>query len=548
MFALMAGFFERLDGLAGIEGGRAAAWLERIAFVFLVLTLAAAPHSIAATQTAWIVGMLAWVVRLFLMPRVRFRFGWLDAALWGLFAWSVVSSLVSYEPLVSVDKLRGAAVFLIFYFVYYNVRTRTAAALLAFVMIGSCMINVLWMPVERIIGRGVEIRRLSAESPLAKALLWEGDTLLEVDRVNVSTPEEIVSAIEGADTSRVKFYRPDFEYTVEVKRSDLLPGTDPLKRLGISGWKKSHNWRSKGFYGHYTTYAEVLQLIGSLAFGLFIAAMGRDGQEARGTNGAPVRSSLSSIVGNFKSPSAVALALAVAAIAFALLLTVTRAPQLAFVVSAAVIVFFGLGRKWFLIAMLVLLPIAAGGLLFLQQSRNVDFIDRQDESTRYRQMMWRDGVRLWTESPRHFVFGVGMDSIKEHWREWEMFEGGRQPLGHFHSTPLQLAVERGLPALLLWFLVIGIYARSLQRRIGREEKNPVATAPGSDVWRRGILLGCLGGLIGFFVSGLVHYNLGDQEVAMVFFLIMGLGLAVAGTSDQENAERPGGAAAVRVAA
>ena len=43
---------------------------------------------------------------------------------------------------------------------------------------------------------------------------------------------------------------------------------------------------------------------------------------------------------------------------------------------------------------------------------------------------------------------------------------------------------------------------------------------------KGIILGCLGGMIGFVVSGLVHYNLGDQEVAMVFFLLMGISRSV----------------------
>jgi len=40
------------------------------------------------------------------------------------------------------------------------------------------------------------------------------------------------------------------------------------------------------------------------------------------------------------------------------------------------------------------------------------------------------------------------------------------------------------------------------------------------------LLGALGGLVGFFTSGLVHYNWGDSEVVMVLYLIMGLTLAV----------------------
>lgn len=49
----------------------------------------------------------------------------------------------------------------------------------------------------------------------------------------------------------------------------------------------------------------------------------------------------------------------------------------------------------------------------------------------------------------------------------------------------------------------------------------------SDRWTFGILLGCLGGLIGFFVSGLVHYNIGDGEVAMVFYLLMSVGVRTA---------------------
>ncbi len=188
----MRKFFERLDMLAGIgETGTAVQWLERFAYLFLVLTFAAAPHSIAATQTAWIIGMLAWIVRLFFKPRVSFRFGWLDAALWGLFIWSAISSFFSYEPLVSLNKLRGVAVFLIFYFVVYNVRTYKSAFFLAAVLIGSCMVNVLWMPVERIVGRGVEIHGLAANGALAKARLLDGDTLLEVNGQKVTTPEAV---------------------------------------------------------------------------------------------------------------------------------------------------------------------------------------------------------------------------------------------------------------------------------------------------------------------------------------------------------------------
>jgi len=206
-----------------------------------------------------------------------------------------------------------------------------------------------------------------------------------------------------------------------------------------------------------------------------------------------------------------------AAMCLALLLTVTRASQLALLISGGVIVLVGLGRRWLVAAAAIGLPVVIIGLLFLQQSRQVGFFDSGDDSIRWRQTVWREGFDLWTSSPRNFIVGVGMDSIQRYAPEWHLFDNGRLNMGHFHSTPLNLVVERGLPALLLWLIVLGVYARTLWRGLRT-----------ADDWRsRGILLGCLGGMIGFFASGFVHYNLGDQEVAMMFFLLMGLGVKVA---------------------
>ncbi|MGB7210513.1 MAG: O-antigen ligase family protein [Pyrinomonadaceae bacterium] len=494
----MEGLLKKLDDLAGIENEKPAVkWLERIAFVFLILMLVSAPHSIAATQTAWITGMFVWVVRLFFRPRLKLKFGALDFALWGFFAWSVVSSVASYEPATSIDKLRGTALFLIFYFIIYNLRNLRAVYFAAFILIFSCMVNVLLTPVQRLMGRGVEIQGVRPESPLAKALLREGDTLLTADGIKFYSLEEFAARIEQNETTKIKAYRPDYELTVDVKRADILPGSNALEKLGIESWKKSRNWRSKGFYGHYATYAEVLQLIASLVFALLVAGFAAVPRRRR---------------------EIAILAFCLAAICLALLFTVTRASQLAFMISAASIVIVGLGRKWIWRAAVIGLPVAIIGLLFLQQSREVGFFDAKDDSIKYRQTMWRDGIRIWTESPRHFVVGVGMDSIQKHWQEWDLFDKGHQPMGHFHSTPVQLLVERGLPALLLWLIILGIYARTLWKGLKQIE--------GVDWRSHGILLGCLGGTIGFFASGLVHYNLGDQEVAMVFFIMMGLGVKI----------------------
>ncbi|MGD9588803.1 MAG: O-antigen ligase family protein [Pyrinomonadaceae bacterium] len=539
----MAKIFERLDRLAKIgDNGRAAMFAERTAFVFLVLAFAAAPHSISATQIAGGIALGASILRLAIGPRTLPAFGRLDAALWGLFAWTFLSSLFSHEPVISLKQTLGTAVFLCFYLVRLNVRSRSAASFLALILISSCMVAVVWTPIERSIGRGVAVQGLAADGPLAKALLWDGDTLLAVDGRKVGTPEEVVAAIEAVESASVKFYRPDFELSVDVKRANLLPGEAALQRLGAASWKKGRNWRSMGFLGHYTTFAELLQLIGSLAFGLLVAGFAARAAE-NGTAGPAKEEAASGRTPGETSALRnrhliLLLAVAVAGISAVLLLTWTRAPQVGFVISAGTILSFGLRRKWLLIAGVALVAAALAGMFLLKQARGVDFLDRADESTRYRQVMLNDGLRLWTENPTHFIFGVGMDSVRTHWREWGMFEGGYLQFGHFHSTPLQLLVERGLPALLLWLAIAGFYLRSLLRGLKEAE----------DPFDKGILLGCLGGALGFLFSGIVHYNLGDQEVAMLFFMLMGLAIAII--------ERPAGAgpgalpgsAAVRLAA
>ena len=367
------------------------------------------------------------------------------------------------------------------------------------------MVNVVWTPVERLIGRGVEVHGIAPESPLAKTIIEEGDALIKANGKKIKTPEDLINKIEQNETTKIEFYRPDYYTIVEVKKSDLLSGTNALERLGITNWKKSHNWRSAGFYGHYATYAEVLQLIISLVFGIFIGFLTNRRKDAKTRRWIFV------------------LFVCLCGMSLALLLTVTRASQLAFMISAFTIVLLGGNRKIILILAAIALPLVIGGLIFLQTSRNTAFFDLNDNSTTWRATVWREGFNLWTDNARNFTVGVGMDSIKRYAGEWHLFDNGKLPMGHFHSTPLQLVVERGFPALLLWLWILFIYAKTLIRGITKSEENSALSTQHSAL-EKGILLGCLGGLVGFFSSGLVHYNLGDAEVAMIFFLLMGIGI------------------------
>jgi len=172
------------------------------------------------------------------------------------------------------------------------------------------------------------------------------------------------------------------------------------------------------------------------------------------------------------------------------------------------------------------IPLVLASVVFLQQKRSISFLDRADQSTSWRETVWREGVELLVSKPRHLLVGVGIDSIKGHWREWGLFDHGRIPIGHMHSNILQIALERGVPALIVWLILIGVYARMLWKIIKRSKTSIGNGQSAIDNFPLGLALGALGGLVGFFVSGLVHYNWGDSEVVMVLYLIMGLSLVV----------------------
>ncbi|MFL6336101.1 MAG: O-antigen ligase family protein [Pyrinomonadaceae bacterium] len=490
-------------------------WLERATVACLFLYAAAAPHSIAGTQTAWLLAMLCWVLRLCFRPRPALFRTPVDPWLFGFFVLTFLTALTSYNPEVSVGKLRAASLFTVVYVVSQNVRSPRVLRSLALTLVVSCALGLVHTFGVYARGRGVKLQALAADSPLRAARLLEGDTILSVDGAEVGSPAEVVSAVEterptkgermlrhpdgkpacrwDETTACVRVYRAEALPAANVPRAGLPTGATPEARLGILNWSKGRDERASGFYGQYQTYAEVLQLIASLALGMLLS----------------LRRKL--------SLKGLLLGVALAGMVVALMLTVTRASWAGLLVSAFTVALVGASRRTLLWTAALALPLALAGLLVLQQKRQVGFIDPTEGSTSWRLMVWQEGARILFSRPRHLLVGTGMDSLKRRWREWGMFDQGRQPWGHLHSTPLQIAFERGVPALLVWAAWLFVYGRMLWR---------LARGGLGDDWVvRGLLLGGLGGLVGFLSAGLVHYNFGDSEVVMVFYLIMGLSLA-----------------------
>ncbi len=483
-------------------------WLDRAILGSLFLIAAFAPISIAVTQTAWLIGLFCWVLRFAFGPRPLLHRTPIDYALLGFFILSGVSGLFSYSPVMSIGKMRAASLFTIAYLVSQNVKSVRVVRLLVSTLIAAGVFSVLVAIGQIAFGKGVKVYGVRPESPLSQAVfhtratktptpIVDGDTVWEIDGRPVDTPDEIAAALaahSNSESADVRIYRVEWTPHLEVPRGKLLVGGDALQQLGITGWSKGRDWRATGLFGHWVTYAEVLQLLASLTLGLFVVASG------------------------WRKIGSVSLLIALVLMVTGLGLTITRASWIGFAVSALVILVLSVSRRTLIAAGVIAIPLILAGVFVLQQKRSIGFFDSEDQSTSWRQTVWTEGLALLVRSPRHLIVGVGIDSIKGHWREWGLFDQGRIPVGHMHSNLLQIAVERGLPALIVWLILIGIYGRMLLTMAKRRDDGEKHS------FNRGLALGALGGLIGFFVSGIVHYNWGDSEVVTVLYFIMGLNL------------------------
>jgi len=452
--------------------------------------------------------MLFWVIRFFIWPRPTVDRTPVDYPMLGFFLLTGLSSFLSYEPSVSIGKLRAASLFTIVYLFAENVRSTKILRLLTVLLIAATMVNVFYTFGLFAFGRGVKVYGVTANSPLSEAELANrkqvqkipivsGDTLEAVDGQKLGNLDQLIAALDQSTEkkpARIKVYRVEWVAELNVPRGRLLPGNTSEERLGIEKWTSGRDRRATGFYDHWITYAESLQLIASLALGLFVSL--------------PRKASRNGLL----------IGLAIAGLAGALLLSVTRASWLSLLLSAALIATLSLSRRALILVGVCALPLVLAGLFVLHQKRNVGFFDQKDDSIAWRQKIWREGFHLLVSNPRHLIVGVGMDSIKAHWREWDLFENGKLPMGHMHSDYLQIALERGVPTLVAWLILLGTYGWMLWKTHRR--------LPATEWIERGIVLGGLGGLLGFMSSGFVHYNWGDSEVVMIFYLILGLSLVV----------------------
>jgi hypothetical protein len=476
----------------------------RILLCGLAIFAISVPHSIAAAQIGLGLSYVAWIARALAVGRLGIPQTLIDRPLLCFIALTIASSVLSVEPAESIPKLRTLTLFGVFYLIIANLRPRGARWIIG-LMIVSGLVGVGYSLMEKGLGRGMIITSIEDNSPLRTTYLRPGDVYLRpgdviwmIGRHRVNSLEEANRIISESPTGAT--------YAIEALRdgdpapAGLLVVTEEMKSrsnlLGVSVDGSSRRFRISGFSRNFITYAEQMQLFALLAYGLLLANLK---SLCNGRSSAWLWVSLS-LAGMFS---------------LALILTASRGAIATCILALLVTLALIKGRRAMLLALVAVIAMAAVSVYMVRAIRPPNATSLTDDSSKRRFNYMLAGLRL---IPQHPIFGVGLDSQKSHWKEWG-FPGDY--VTHTHSTPIQIAVDRGLPALgcYLWLMAM-LFVMTWR---GYKKSLPALSTTGS-----GLMLGAVAALIGFSASSLINYNFGDSEPLLMLLSVVALSLVVSG--------------------
>jgi O-antigen ligase len=237
------------------------------------------------------------------------------------------------------------------------------------------------------------------------------------------------------------------------------------------------NHRPRGTLGHYMTYSGLLMLVVCAAAARLI----------------------------YYRKEWIWPAIAVPALLVALIVTESRNAWLGAAVGISALLAMRNARLVLAVPVAALLLVLASPAIV--QHRLHSIVDLHDATNRDRIAMLRSGIRMVEDHP---LFGVGLNLVPRVYPQYRTADAvdpagavGTQTRAHLHNVPVQIAAERGLPALGIWLWFVAIAARDLFRQLWRGPAKAVAGAGAA-------------ALVAMLVAGLFEYNFGDSEFLMLF--------------------------------
>ena len=143
--------------------------------------------------------------------------------------------------------------------------------------------------------------------------------------------------------------------------------------------------------------------------------------------------------------------------------------------------------------------------------RVMSIFDVQEPTNQDRLAMIEIGARIVHDHP---LTGVGPNMIPRVYEQYRPDYAINRINPHLHNVPLQIAAERGLPALAIWlWFIVSLVAAHVRLFRSQTDKVPAAAA--------------LAAVAAMLAAGLFEYNFGDSEFLMLFLVLVTLPLAAA---------------------
>ncbi len=478
-------FQERRFRVRELWAGR----LDRTTFLLLLLMVAEAPFAPHFVQFVSRAAFGLWAARVVVGHR-RLKRQPMFLPFLTFFAIAGLAALFSDDPLLSWTRLGWFGMGVLILVVPYAIRSRRNLLMLVTVLLASSFISGIRTAWQYSVGIGTKLVYVRRDCPLAGDGLWSGDMIQEINGHRTRTPHQWKKALQLTQHDpKLKLHiartYPLQHFEVVIQRTDLDNWlADPTASLA-----RGTPLRAQGGFYNSIPYAGLLMVLTALCCGLLLHAPRLASQIALGT-----------------------LAVLLAA---SLWLTMTRAYIVALLISLLLMLWQSTGQRLRRISFLAIIVGAVATLAWTRDTRHlVRWYDEQDQS---RIMMWEDSPRLML---RHPLLGIGWDSVFSHGLQWKLRAYTTYPtrLIHFHSTPLQIAVDSGVVGLAAWLWLMVAWVRLLFHNLRLARR--------ADWFSRGLALGLMGSAAGFVIASLVHYTLGDGEVMGTLWLLMGCAVAL----------------------
>ena len=254
-------------------------------------------------------------------------------------------------------------------------------------------------------------------------------------------------------------------------------------QYGILHYDNLHQ-RPQGTLGHYMTYSGLLMLVIGVALARIL----------------------------FGRRERTWAALVMPALAVAVVVTFTRSSAVGACAAAALL----LSLKDF--RLLAILPVVAAIFFAVAPAalagRFVSTFDLKDPTNRDRLAMLREGGHMIRAHP---IVGVGPNMVQVLYSEYRDPDAVENTNPHLHNVPLQIAAERGLPALALWLWFVAWLIVALAKRFRDPDQRFLAAA-------------ALAAVVSMLAAGMFEYNFGDSEFLMLFLSVITLPFAAARTT------------------